>query len=87
MIAFTAAELTLEQENVLAEQATAQDEVKRYYTRAGENSARIVYFKGMLIGTAALAALVGFAFLLSWGLGWLDPGDEATYTLFSATPR
>src|SRR5439155_92615 len=33
-------------------------------------------------GTAVLAAFLGFAFLLSWGLGWLDPGDEATYTLF-----
>jgi len=69
-------------DTVLAEQATEQEEVKRYYTRAAENSARIVYFKGMLFGTAVLAAFLGFAFLLSWGLGWLDPGDEATYTLF-----
>ena len=69
-------------DTVLAEQATEQDEVKRYYARAGDNSARIVYFKGMLLGTAALAAFIGFAFVLSWGLGWLDPGDEATYTLF-----
>jgi hypothetical protein len=69
-------------DTVLAEQATEQEELKRYYVRAAENSGRIVYFKGMLLGTGALAAFVGFAFLLSWALGWLDPGDEETYTLF-----
>jgi hypothetical protein len=67
---------------VLAEQAAEQEEVRKYYARAGDNSARIVYFKGMLLGTAALAAFVGFAFLFSWSLGWLDPGDKETYTLF-----
>jgi hypothetical protein len=57
-------------------------EVHDYYARAGENSARLVYFRGMLWGTAVLAALVGGAFLLAWALDWLDPADASTYTLF-----
>lgn len=53
-----------------------------YYVRAGENSARLVYFRGMIWGTTLLGALVGGAFLGAWALGWLDPRDEPTYTLF-----
>lgn len=64
------------------EQARELAELRDYYLQAGENAARIVYFKGMLWGTAALAALVGGGFLLAWRLGWLAPADEATYTLF-----
>lgn len=57
-------------------------EVQDYYARAGENSARLVYFRGMLWGTALLGALVGGGFLLAWALDWLDPADPPTYTLF-----
>jgi len=56
--------------------------VDDYYQRAGENSARIVYFRGMLWGTAFLAFLVGGSFLLAWWIGWLDVRDPPTYTLF-----
>lgn len=55
-----------------------------YYGRAGENGARIVYFRGMLWGTAALALLLGVSFLVAWWFGWIDPHDEPTYTLFVA---
>jgi len=57
-------------------------EVHDYYARAGENSARLVYFRGMLWGTAVLGLLAGGAFLGGWGLDWLDPRDTSTYTLF-----
>jgi hypothetical protein len=55
-----------------------------YYGRAGENGARIVYFRGMMWGTAALALLIGGSFLLAWSFGWIDPHHEPTYTLFVA---
>jgi hypothetical protein len=57
-------------------------EVHDYYARAGENSARLVYFRGMLWGTALLGALGGGALVVGWALDWLDPGDRSTYTLF-----
>lgn len=57
-------------------------EVDAYYRSAGENQARIVYFHGMVWGTFVLAAAVGAAFLGAWAVGWIDPRDEATYTLF-----
>jgi hypothetical protein len=57
-------------------------DVTRYYQRAAENQARIVYFQGMAWGAALLALLVGAAFLLGWALGWLDPGDLDTRTFF-----
>ena len=53
-----------------------------YYARAGENGARIVYFRGMVWGTAALALLLGASFLAGWWFGWIDPNDVPTYTLF-----
>jgi hypothetical protein len=55
-----------------------------YYGRAGENGARIVYFRGMMWGTAALALLLGGGFLAAWWFGWIDPHHEPTYTLFVA---
>ncbi len=67
---------------MLAEQEAELTDVDNYYRRAGENTARIVYFRGMLWGTALLALIVGGAFLAAWGLGWLDPRDPDIYTLF-----
>lgn len=69
-------------QEILKEQRAEQAELEDYYQRAGENSARIVYFRGMIWGTLALALVVGGGFLLTWWIGWLDPHDTATYTLF-----
>ena len=71
-----------ELEAVAKDQTNEFAQVTEYYRRAGEKSARIVYFRGMLWGTAALAALGGGGFLLGSTLGWLDPHAEPTYTLF-----
>jgi hypothetical protein len=57
-------------------------DVTRYYQRAAENQARIVYFQGMAWGAALLALLVGAAFLLGWALGWLDPGEVGVQVFF-----
>jgi hypothetical protein len=56
--------------------------VTKYYERAAENQARIVYFQGMAWGAALLALLVGAAFLLGWALGWLDPGEVGVQVFF-----
>ena len=56
--------------------------VTRYYERAAENQARIVYFQGMAWGGAILGALVGGAFLIGWALGWLDPNEVSTQVFF-----
>jgi len=69
-------------DQLLKEQRAEQAELEDYYQRAGENSARIVYFRGMMWGTLALAAVVGGGLLVAWWIGWLDPHEEATYTLF-----
>jgi hypothetical protein len=68
-------------DGLLKDQKAELAEVDDYYQRAGENSARIVYFRGMLGGTAFLAVLVGGSALLAWGFGWLDVHDKPTYTL------
>ena len=59
-------------------------QVNDYYRRAGSNAARLVYFRGMMWGTALLALLVGGGFLGAWALGWVDPRHEPTYTLLVA---
>jgi hypothetical protein len=69
-------------EGVLKEQKAEQAELEDYYQRAGENSARIVYFRGMIWGTLALALVVGGGLLLAWWIGWLDPHHGSTKTLF-----
>lgn len=71
-------------DDFLAHQATELKEVNAYYGRAGENSARIVYFRGMLWGTAALAVIVGGSLLSAWAFDLIDPHEERTYTLFGS---
>jgi hypothetical protein len=70
--------------SILAHQDDELKQVNDYYARAGENSARIVYFRGMIWGTAALAGIVGGSLLLAWWLDLIDPHEERTYTLFAS---
>lgn len=69
---------------VVREHDRELSQVDDYYRRAGDNAARIVYFRGMMWGAALLALLVGGAFLATWWLGWVDPEHEPTYTLLVA---
>jgi hypothetical protein len=56
--------------------------VRDYYARAGENSARIVYFRGMLWGTLWLAVFVALLMLALWPLDTLHPHDAMAQGLF-----
>jgi hypothetical protein len=71
-------------DTVLAEQQQELEAVNAFYVQAGENSARIVYFRGMVLGTFTLAALVGAVYLVGWGFDWIDASHEPTYTLFAS---
>jgi hypothetical protein len=67
---------------VVEDQGRELAEVETFYQHAGENAARLVYFEGMVWGTALFALLLGGGFLGAWALGWLNPHHEPTYTLF-----
>ncbi len=67
---------------VVADHEREIADLSSYYARAGENGARIVYFRGMIWGTAALAALLGASFLAAWWFEWIEPSEVPTYTLF-----
>ena len=60
----------------------AQDEAQfrqaeRYYARAGENSARIVYFRGMLNGAGLCAILIAAVACTLWATGdWRDSSRD-----------
>jgi len=55
--------------------------IEKYYARAGENAARIVYFWGMMIGVVVSALLGGALAATLW---WRDWSDEP-YTLGAQT--
>jgi hypothetical protein len=46
--------------------------IERYYARAGEKEARIVYFWGMVIGVIVSGALAVLLALLVWATGWFS---------------
>jgi hypothetical protein len=56
--------------------------VRAFYIQAGENSARIVYFHGMIEGALALAVVIGGTFLVAWQAHWINPDLAQTKTLF-----
>lgn len=58
-------------------------EIEKYYSRAGEKAARIVYFWGMMVGALAAALLMlAIAFPL-WRTGWFDqPHTREAETFF-----
>jgi hypothetical protein len=58
---------------VLAQDKEHFRQAQNYYVRAGENSARIVYFRGMLNGAALCGAAIGItALVLSSAGDWRD---------------
>jgi hypothetical protein len=69
-------------EPILARQEHELRQVLRYYARAGENTARIVYFRGMLWGTLMLGVVAGALVLLIMALGSFHPHEASTQNLF-----
>ena len=59
-------------------------ELEAYYRRAGEETGRIVYFWGMMIGIAALGVIGAVGAALLWQIGELDWHDPATQNLFAS---
>ena len=59
-------------------------QVQNHYSRAGENSARIVYFKGMIIGAGLCGIAIAFAVLALWGVHGWHPHRAATQELFAS---
>lgn len=55
---------------VCRSQAKELIQIERYYARAGEKEARIVYFWGMVIGVLVSGALAILLALLIWATGW-----------------
>jgi hypothetical protein len=51
-------------------------QARNYYTRAGENSARIVYFRGMLNGAGLCGIVIASAALVLWAAGDWRPASR-----------
>jgi hypothetical protein len=66
------------------EQKRELQDLDAYYARAGRNSARIVYFRGMVWGSVALAATMGVVVLILWATNALHAGEERTQALFAS---
>jgi hypothetical protein len=58
---------------------TELSKVESYYDRAGEKMARLVYFSGMLIGVAVLAAVGALGYVV---IGDFELKDQSTKTFF-----
>ncbi len=58
-------------------------QIEKYYTRAGEKAARIVYFWGMMAGVVVAAVLMLGIALALWRTGWFDqPHTRDVETFF-----
>ena len=66
------------------EQKRELQDLDAYYARAGRNSARIVYFRGMVWGSFALAVTVGLVVLILWATNGLSADEERTQALFAS---
>jgi hypothetical protein len=65
-------------------QAAELIQVERYYGRAAEKAARIVYFWGMMIGVVFASAIGLLLALVLWRTGWFnDPHTLHTETFFA----
>jgi hypothetical protein len=71
-------------EALVAEQRGELCQIDRYFRRAGENQARLVYFGGMVWGTIALCALIAACSLALWPLGFADTRDMNVQGMFVA---
>jgi hypothetical protein len=62
--------------------------IERYYDRAGDKTARVVYFGGMMLGALYSALLAGVGALLLWAGGWIEQphvrGIETFFVSYAA---
>ena len=57
--------------------------IEQYYDRAGDKTARVVYFAGMMLGAFYSAILAGIGALALWLGGWIEqPHVEGIETFF-----
>jgi hypothetical protein len=64
-----------ERDRVLNAHRLELRDIQGYYERAGENAARLVYFRGMALGALALGVPLALAAIIGWyadGLGVID---------------
>lgn len=59
-------------------------ELQRYYERAGDAAGRVVYFWGMMLGVAVLAAIATVGAGLLAAIGELDWGDPTIRNLYAS---
>jgi hypothetical protein len=69
---------------VVKRQRAELREVERYYNRAGQKAARLVYFGGMMRGVMLLVLFGGLAVLVLWPAHALHAHQERTQDLFAA---
>ena len=57
--------------------------IERYYDRAGDKTARVVYFGGMMLGALYSALLAGLGAFALWAGGWIEqPHTREIETFF-----
>lgn len=73
---------------VCRSQAKELIRIERYYTRAGEKEARIVYFWGMVVGALVSGAVASLLALVIWATGWFNAphttGAETFFVCYAA---
>ena len=57
---------------LVASQAGELVEIEDYYSRAGDQAARVVYFSGMMVGAVISALLAGLLAFALWLGGWFE---------------
>jgi hypothetical protein len=83
----TSAAVTEKMKVVLTQDADQFRQAQNYYTRAGENSARIVYFRGMLNGAALCGIVIASAALVLWAVGDWRPSSRDLLPVWRWVPQ
>ena len=75
-------------DEIVAAQKRELVAIERYYDRAGDKTARVVYFGGMMLGAFYSALLAGVGALLLWAGGWIEQphvrGIETFFVSYAA---
>lgn len=70
-------------DEIVESQSRELVEIEHYYDRAGDKTARVVYFAGMMLGAFYSAVLAGILALALWLSGWIEaPHVEGIETFF-----